>query len=208
MPRKHPQVLGANLKCSESRGWATVSASQPDWRSPWRIRPCRWIAGRLYWGRLQDRLYLRRVGASTKRASRAPPSIECHSRFGRGRGNGTGPETSSLRLDVGGPDHLAPFLGFLGDQLAELDRRSRQRRAAEVGETGLHLRVVEGRIDLLVELVDDLGGCVPGNANAIPRRGLVARQEFSHSWDARQRLRARRRRNRKRAQSARVDILN
>src|SRR5262245_14044694 len=66
-------------------------------------------------------------------------------------------ETSSLRLDVGGPDHLAPFLGFRGDQLAELSRRSRQRRAGEVSETGLHLRVVESRVDLLVELVDDLG---------------------------------------------------
>src|SRR5262245_55120367 len=62
-------------------------------------------------------------------------------------------ETSSLRLDVGGPDHLAPFLGFLGDQLAELDRRSRQRRAAEVSETGLHLRVVESRVDLVLSLL-------------------------------------------------------
>ena len=60
------------------------------------IRSCRWIASRLYWGRLQDRLYLRRVGASTKRASRAPPSIECHSRFGRGRGNGTGRRSTAV----------------------------------------------------------------------------------------------------------------
>src|SRR5499433_4379871 len=60
------------------------------------MRPCRWIAGRLYWGRLQDRLYLRRVGASTKRASRAPPSIECHSRFGRGRGNGMGRRSTAV----------------------------------------------------------------------------------------------------------------
>jgi hypothetical protein len=27
---------------------------------------------------------------------------------------------SSLRLDVGGPDHLAPPLGLLGDELAEV----------------------------------------------------------------------------------------
>src|SRR5262249_39592223 len=57
--------------------------------------------------------------------------------------------TSSLRLDVGGPDHLAPFLGFLRDQLAKLSRRSGQRNAAEVSETGLHLRVGESRVDLL-----------------------------------------------------------
>jgi len=29
-------------------------------------------------------------------------------------------ETLSLRLDVGGPDYLAPFLGFLGDKLAKV----------------------------------------------------------------------------------------
>jgi hypothetical protein len=55
----------------------------------------------------------------------------------------------SLRLNAGGLDHLAPFLGFFGDQPAELGRRSRQRRAAKVSETGLHLRVFESRVDLL-----------------------------------------------------------
>jgi hypothetical protein len=34
--------------------------------------------------------------ASTKRDSRAPPSIECHSRFGRGRGNGTGRRSTAV----------------------------------------------------------------------------------------------------------------
>src|SRR5262245_14429272 len=82
-------------------------------------------------------------------------------------------EASSLRLDVGGPDHLAPFLGFFGDQLAELGRRSRQRRAAEVSETGLHLRVVESRVDLLIELVDDLGRRGLRYAKAVPITPLV-----------------------------------
>ena len=51
------------------------------------IRSCRWIASRLYWGRLQDR---RNCGGSGHRRRTLPalPSIECHSRFGRGRGNG------------------------------------------------------------------------------------------------------------------------
>src|SRR5262245_16338625 len=62
-----------------------------------------------------------------------------------------------VRLDTGKLDHLGPLLGFFGDQLAELDRRSRQRRAAEISETGLHLGVVESRVDLLIEPVDDLG---------------------------------------------------
>src|SRR5262245_35756417 len=99
---------------------------------------------------------------------------------------------ASFRLDVGRPDHLAPLLSFFRDQLAELNLRSRQRRAAEVSETGLHLRVVESRVDLLVELVDELDRRGLRCAEAIPLAGLKARQEFFHSWDARQRLRARR----------------
>src|SRR5579864_3091081 len=31
-------------------------------------------------------------------------------------------EAGSLRLDAGGPDHLTPLLGFVGDELAELGR--------------------------------------------------------------------------------------
>ena len=71
-----------------------------------------------------------------------------------------------------GPDDVAPLLGFVGDQLSKLSRRSRQRHA-EVSETDLHLGVGEGGVDLLVELLDDLGWRVPGNADAIPRCGLV-----------------------------------
>src|SRR5262249_11276498 len=85
-----------------------------------------------------------------------------------GKSSRSSAEASSLRLDVGGPDHLAPFLGFLCDQLAELGRRSRQRRAAEVSETGLHLRIVESRVDLLVEPVDDLGRRGLRCAEAVP----------------------------------------
>jgi hypothetical protein len=32
---------------------------------------------------------------------------------------------------------IAPLLGFVGDQLSELSRRSQQRHAAEVSDTGL-----------------------------------------------------------------------
>src|SRR6478752_5922439 len=100
--------------------------------------------------------------------------------------------TAAVCLDIGGPDHIGPFLGFFGDQLAELDRRSRQRRAAEVSETGLHLGVVESRVDLLVELVDDLGRRGLRYAEAEPEARFVARQELTHGRDVRQRLRPRR----------------
>src|SRR5262245_36701623 len=73
----------------------------------------------------------------------------------------------SLRLDASELDHLAPLLGFIGDELAELGRRSRQRRAAEVSETGAHLGIGERRVDLLVELIDDLGRRVSGCTDPI-----------------------------------------
>src|SRR5262249_60410708 len=90
----------------------------------------------------------------------------------------------SLRLDARELHPLAPLLGFVSDDLCEVGGRARQ-RLAEVSQTDLHLGVGEGRVDLLVELLDDLGWRVPGNADAIPRCRLVARHEFSHSGDIR-----------------------
>src|SRR5262249_17552302 len=114
----------------------------------------------------------------------------------------------SLRLDAGELNYLGPFLGFFGDQLAELGRRSRQRRAAEVSETSLHLRVVESRVDLLVELVDDLGRRGLRYAEAVPITPLVARQELTHGRDVRQRVRARRGGYCERTQPASPDVLD
>src|SRR5262249_20686156 len=115
---------------------------------------------------------------------------------------------ASVGLDIGRADHLAPSLGFFGDQLAELDRRSRQRRSAEVSETGLHLGVVESRVDLFVELVDDLGRRGLRYAEAVPITPLVARQELTHGRDVRQRVRARRSGYCERTQAASPDVLD
>src|SRR5215472_2076572 len=86
----------------------------------------------------------------------------------------------SVRLRTREFHHLCPLLGFVSDELAELGRRSRQRRAAEVSETGLDLRVVESRVDLLIELVDDLSRRGLRYADAEPNTYLVARHELSH----------------------------
>src|SRR6266542_3382803 len=98
----------------------------------------------------------------------------------------------SLRLDAGGLDYFGPFLGFVGDELAEVGGRARKHSATKVGKARLHFGISEARIDLLAQLLDDLCGCVLGYADAIPRWRLVAWHEFSHGWYARQRLRARR----------------
>ena len=73
---------------------------------------------------------------------------------------------ASVCLDVGRPDHLAPLLGFVGDELSEVGGRARKHRAAQIGEPRLHLGIGEAGIDLLVELLDDLGGRVLGRADA------------------------------------------
>src|SRR5262245_31968330 len=88
---------------------------------------------------------------------------------------------ASVRLDARELDHLGPLFGFVGDQLSELSRRSRQRHAAEISETGLHLRVVESRVDLLVEFVDDLGRRGLRGADAEPETSFVARNKLTDS---------------------------
>src|SRR5262249_16394454 len=89
--------------------------------------------------------------------------------------------SASLRLDAAEFDHLGPLLGFVGDQLCEVSGRARKRRAAELSETDLHLRIVESRVDLLVELVDDLGRGGLRCADAEPETRFVARHKLIDS---------------------------
>src|SRR5271169_556302 len=86
----------------------------------------------------------------------------------------------SLRFDVGGPDYLAPLLGFDDDELAELVWRHRHWNAAQVTEPLLDLGIGEAGIDLFVEPLDDLGRRAFGCAHAVPRAHLVARYELAH----------------------------
>ena len=64
--------------------------------------------------------------------------------------------SSSLRSDAGRSDHLAPLLDFLRDELSEIGGRAAEHRAVQVGKPRLHLGVGEGRIDFLIELLDDV----------------------------------------------------
>src|SRR5215510_899712 len=91
------------------------------------------------------------------------------------------PTLGSLRLDVGGSDHLGPLLGFIGDQLAEVSGRAGHCRASQVSEPRLDLGIGESRVNLLAEHIDDLGGRAPRNADAEPITRLVTRQGLAHS---------------------------
>ncbi len=89
-------------------------------------------------------------------------------------------------LIFGELDHLAPFLGFVGDQFAELGGRHRHRDAAEIGDAFLDLGVGEAGGDLAVELGDDIGRRVLRRADALPGEGLIAGHEIGHRRQIRQ----------------------
>src|SRR3989442_1180508 len=75
-------------------------------------------------------------------------------------------------------------------------------------EPCLHFGIGEASIDLLVELVDDPGRCPCRCAEAEIAARLIARHEFAHGRNVRQRVRARGRAHRKRTQPARPNVLD
>src|SRR6476646_9304617 len=88
-----------------------------------------------------------------------------------------------VRLDVGPPDHFAPLLGVGCDELVEVGRRARRRRAAEVDQPCLQLRIVETNVDLFVELVDDFNRRFLRCTEAEYRAGFVTWDEVAHGRD-------------------------
>src|SRR4029453_19676239 len=90
-------------------------------------------------------------------------------------------------LDPHRLDHLGPFLGFVGNELAKIGGRARKRRAAQVSETGLYFWIGETDVDLPIELVDDFSGRVLGRTDTRPGAGFVPRQEVAYRGNARER---------------------
>src|SRR5258708_39741240 len=91
------------------------------------------------------------------RTGRAPPTAHQRSVFAeRSLWNIDG-GSASLRLDVEGPDDVAPLLDFVGDELAKVGGRKREHGAAEIGKPRPEFRVGERGTDLPVELVDNFG---------------------------------------------------
>src|SRR5262249_23644628 len=82
--------------------------------------------------------------------------------------------SSLLRLDVCCSDHLAPLFGFISDELTEVGGRLGERSGPQVGQARLDVGMRKTRIDISVQLVDDLGRCVPGYGNAVPGARLIA----------------------------------
>src|SRR5215831_13972777 len=64
----------------------------------------------------------------------------------------------SVRPDARELHHLSPFLNVLGYELAELVGRTCKRRVAKIFNPHLHRGIGENSIDLLIELLDGIGG--------------------------------------------------
>src|SRR5262245_1638623 len=110
-----------------------------------------------------------------------PRTVRCLWTTGRRRGAARRPlQRPSLRLRTGKIDDLAPFFRFFGHELPELGGRHWEHVGTQVAEPRFESRIGEGRVDLLVEQVDDLRGRVLRCAHALKRAGLEAGHEVAH----------------------------
>src|SRR6516165_1847190 len=92
---------------------------------------------------------------------------------------------SSFSSDIRGADHLVPFLSLVGNKLTECRRRTGEDIASQVDEAPCRLFVSHAGIDLLVELVDDLGGRSFWSDDPVPAVRLVARQKLAQRRNVR-----------------------
>src|SRR5262249_60866205 len=70
-----------------------------------------------------------------------------------------------LGLDVGRPDHFAPLLGLVGDELAKIGGRARKQRAAQVSQPRLDFGIGHRRRGDRVKrrnFITMLGGATAG----------------------------------------------
>src|SRR5262245_27835017 len=73
-----------------------------------------------------------------------------------------------FRFDASRPDHLRPLHRFVCDELGELGRRAYKWRVAQVRDPRLDLGISEGRVDLIIDLFNDLAGCIPRRSHPQP----------------------------------------
>src|SRR3977135_1873549 len=72
------------------------------------------------------------------------------------------PRTALLRLDIGRPDHFAPFFDCCGVELSIVGRRQNKLTRGQVVKACFDLGIGQGCVDFPVEPVDDLGGGIFG----------------------------------------------
>src|SRR5215831_8238400 len=118
----------------------------------------------------------------------SPPTPDAHASFSTPRGHPPFVErrlwnidsgSASVRLDVEGPDDLAPLFAVVSDELAEIGGRANECRAAELGEPRLDFGIGEAGVNGLIELVNNLRRRVLRRTDPKPLARLVTRHEFA-----------------------------
>src|SRR5262245_30734924 len=94
----------------------------------------------------------------------------------------------SFRFEARELHNLCPLFGFVDDEFSKVGGRHGHWHATNVGEPCLNLGIGEARIELSVELVDDLGRRALRCADAVPGARLVVRHKFAYGGDVRQHL--------------------
>src|SRR5262245_64942781 len=84
-----------------------------------------------------------------------------------------GTPVGSFWLDAGELNHLGPFLGLIGDELAEIGRRTGEHGTTKLGKPRLDLGIGECGVGVPVELVDDGRGRSLGGGGDAPVAVLV-----------------------------------
>src|SRR5580704_10211542 len=112
----------------------------------------------------------------------------------------------SIELDPRELDHLAPFLVFIGDELAIVAGAHRRRYVAKVDEAASDPGIGDTGIDRLVERADDFGRRTARRPNAQASHNLVARHGLADGRYIGQRSDALWRRHRKRPELASFDV--
>src|SRR5215469_16792547 len=116
------------------------------------------------------------------------------------------PRTRLFRPDVGGPDHLAPLLGFVRDVLAEFGDRHWHWNAAKLGNPRPHRWIGQRCIDFSVERLNNSGWRVHRCTEAKPDARFIIWYELADGRNVRQRVRVRCGRHRQPTQLARRDV--
>src|SRR5208282_1252241 len=114
---------------------------------------------------------------------------------------------ASVWFDTRELDYLGPLLGLVSDELAEVGGRPDKHRCAEIGKPRFQFGIGEAGIDIRIELLDYLGGCVLRRTDADPGARLIARHELAYRWDVRQHVRTCGCGHRERAQLAGLEVL-
>src|SRR5882724_7235123 len=84
-----------------------------------------------------------------------------------------------VNRDLGGVDHRGPARDVLVEELGEVRAGAADRRGADLGQALAQLGLLEHRVGLGVEALDDLGRRAGRQEQAVPAARLVARQHFA-----------------------------